>query len=379
MFNKILIANRGEIACRVIKTARRMGIRTVAVYSEADANARHVRFADEAVLLGPAAARESYLVADRILDAARRTGAQAVHPGYGFLSENADFSEACAANGITFIGPPASAIRAMGSKSEAKKLMGKAAVPLTPGYHGDDQDPAWLHQQADAIGYPVLIKAAAGGGGKGMRLVASAGEFAAAFEGAKREAGNAFGDDTVYIEKAIIRPRHIEIQVFGDTHGHCVSLFERDCSVQRRNQKVIEETPAPNFPAKTRAALLDASLRLMSEAKYRSAGTVEFLYDGARDEFAGGPQMLRHALSRRTSCVPVAADLALFAGCRLVEARELTQRELQRSQAPRQRPQHRVALTRIAHALHGVCKSPHRLLRLSGVSNGILEGRHCVS
>ncbi|MGB8250027.1 MAG: biotin carboxylase N-terminal domain-containing protein, partial [Azonexus sp.] len=234
MFTKILIANRGEIACRVIKTARRMGIRTVAVYSEADANARHVRLADEAVLLGPAAARESYLVAGKIVDACKRTGAEAVHPGYGFLSENPDFAEALAANGIAFIGPPAPAIRSMGSKSEAKKLMGAAKVPLTPGYHGNDQTPALLQLAANRIGYPVLIKAAAGGGGKGMRLVEKTEDFPDALASCKREAISSFGDEHVLIEKYITKPRHIEIQVFADTQGNCVYLFERDCSVQRR-------------------------------------------------------------------------------------------------------------------------------------------------
>jgi 3-methylcrotonyl-CoA carboxylase alpha subunit len=277
MFNKILIANRGEIACRVIKTARRMGIRTVAVYSEADANARHVRLADEAVLIGPAAARQSYLRADTILDAARRTGAQAVHPGYGFLSENADFSEACAANGITFIGPPASAIRAMGSKSEAKKLMGAAQVPLTPGYHGDDQGPALLHSEADQIGYPVLIKAAAGGGGKGMRLVERSTDFDDALASCKREAAASFGDDHVLIEKYITRPRHIEIQVFADTQGNCVYLFERDCSVQRRHQKVLEEAPAPGMTAARRRQMGEAAVAAAKAVGYVGAGTVEFI------------------------------------------------------------------------------------------------------
>ncbi len=277
MFNKILIANRGEIACRVIKTARRMGIRTVAVYSEADANARHVRLADEAVLLGPAAARESYLVADKILDAAKRTGAQAVHPGYGFLSENADFAEACAASGITFIGPPASAIRAMGSKSEAKKLMGKAAVPLTPGYHGDDQTPALLHNEADQIGYPALIKAAAGGGGKGMRLVERSEDFPDALASCKREAVASFGNEHVLIEKYITRPRHIEIQVFADTQGNCVYLFERDCSVQRRHQKVLEEAPAPGMTAERRREMGEAAVAAAKAVGYVGAGTVEFI------------------------------------------------------------------------------------------------------
>ncbi len=277
MFNKILIANRGEIACRVIKTARRMGIRTVAVYSEADANARHVRLADEAVLLGPAAARESYLVADKILEAAKRTGAQAVHPGYGFLSENADFSEACAANGITFIGPPASAIRAMGSKSEAKKLMGKASVPLTPGYHGDDQEPALLHREADQIGYPVLIKAAAGGGGKGMRLVEKSEDFLDLLASCKREASSSFGNEHVLIEKYITKPRHIEIQVFADTQGNCVYLFERDCSVQRRHQKVLEEAPAPGMSEARRRQMGEAAVAAAKAVGYVGAGTVEFI------------------------------------------------------------------------------------------------------
>ncbi|MBS1142635.1 MAG: 3-methylcrotonoyl-CoA carboxylase, alpha subunit [Proteobacteria bacterium] len=277
MFNKILIANRGEIACRVIKTARRMGIRTVAVYSEADANARHVRLADEAVLLGPAAARESYLVADKIVDACKRTGAQAVHPGYGFLSENADFADALAANGIAFIGPPASAIRAMGSKSEAKKLMGKAAVPLTPGYHGDDQTPDLLHKEADAIGYPVLIKAAAGGGGKGMRLVEKTEDFLDSLASCKREAISSFGDDHVLIEKYITKPRHIEIQVFADSLGHCVYLFERDCSVQRRHQKVLEEAPAPGMTLERRRQMGEAAVAAAKAVGYVGAGTVEFI------------------------------------------------------------------------------------------------------
>jgi len=283
MFSKILIANRGEIACRVIKTARRMGIRTVAVYSEADANARHVRLADEAVCIGPAAARDSYLAAERILDAARRTGAQAVHPGYGFLSENDAFADACAAAGIVFIGPPAAAIRAMGSKSAAKKLMGAAKVPLTPGYHGDNQEPAYLHTQADAIGYPVLIKAAAGGGGKGMRLVEQSADFLAALASCQREAASSFGSDQVLIEKYLTRSRHIEIQVFADTQGKCVHLFERDCSVQRRHQKVLEEAPAPGMSAERRAAMGQAAVDAAKAVGYVGAGTVEFI---ASDTFA---------------------------------------------------------------------------------------------
>ncbi len=277
MFDKILIANRGEIACRVIKTARRMGIKTVAVYSEADAGARHVRLADEAVLIGPAAARESYLVVDKIIAAAKATGAQAIHPGYGFLSENEDFCHACEREGIVFIGPPVAAIRAMGSKSEAKKLMEAAKVPLTPGYHGDNQEPAWLHQQADAIGYPVLIKAAAGGGGKGMRLVERSEDFSDLLASCKREALSSFGDEHVLVEKYITRPRHIEIQVFGDTFGNCVYLFERDCSVQRRHQKVLEEAPAPGMTPERRAAMGKAAVEAAKAVGYVGAGTVEFI------------------------------------------------------------------------------------------------------
>jgi len=277
MFDKILIANRGEIACRVIKTARRMSIRTVAVYSEADAGARHARMADEAVLIGPAAARESYLAIERIIAAARQTGAQAIHPGYGFLSENEDFSAACAQAGIVFIGPPAAAVRAMGSKSEAKKLMTAAGVPVTPGYHGDDQTPELLRREADAIGYPVLIKAAVGGGGKGMRLVERAEDFAAALASCQREATASFGDDQVLIEKYIVCPRHIEIQVFGDSHGNYVYLFERDCSVQRRHQKVLEEAPAPGMTAERRAAMGKAAVEAAKAVGYVGAGTVEFI------------------------------------------------------------------------------------------------------
>ena len=277
MFTKILIANRGEIACRVIKTARRMGIATVAVYSDADANARHVRLADEAVRIGPAAARESYLRADKILEVARATGAQAVHPGYGFLSENDAFADACAEAGIVFIGPPASAIRAMGSKSAAKALMDKAGVPLTPGYHGDRQEPAFLAEQAANIGYPVLIKASAGGGGKGMRRVDRAEDFESALASCQREAINAFGDQHVLVEKYVLRPRHIEIQVFGDTQGDCVYLFERDCSVQRRHQKVLEEAPAPGMTPERRAAMGQAAVEAAKAVGYVGAGTVEFI------------------------------------------------------------------------------------------------------
>jgi 3-methylcrotonyl-CoA carboxylase alpha subunit len=277
MFKKILIANRGEIACRVIKTARRLGVATVAVYSEADANARHVRLADEAVLIGPPAARESYLVGERILDVAKRTGAEAIHPGYGFLSENEDFAEACEKAGIVFIGPPASAIRAMGSKSAAKALMGAAGVPLTPGYHGDNQDPAFLAQQADQIGYPVLIKASSGGGGKGMRRVDAAADFEAALASCKREAANAFGNEQVLVEKYVLKPRHIEIQVFGDKHGNCVYLFERDCSLQRRHQKLLEEAPAPGMTLERRAAMGQAAVNAAKAVGYVGAGTVEFI------------------------------------------------------------------------------------------------------
>ena len=277
MFHTILIANRGEIACRVAATARRLGVRTVAVYSDADADARHVRACDEAHRLGPAPARESYLRGDAIIEIARRCGAQAIHPGYGFLSENEEFAEACAKNGIVFIGPPVSAIRAMGSKSEAKKLMEKAGVPLTPGYHGDKQEPEFLRQQADKIGYPVLIKAAAGGGGKGMRAVDRSEDFLDALASCKREAQSSFGDQHVLIEKYLQRPRHIEIQVFGDSHGNCVYLFERDCSVQRRHQKVVEEAPAPGMPPERRAAMGKAAVDAAKAVGYVGAGTVEFI------------------------------------------------------------------------------------------------------
>jgi 3-methylcrotonyl-CoA carboxylase alpha subunit len=279
MFSKILIANRGEIACRVIKTAKRLGIKTVAVYSDADRTARHVAMADEAVHIGPSAARESYLVADRIIDAAKRTGAQAVHPGYGFLSENAGFADACATAGIVFIGPPAASIRAMGSKSEAKKIMEKARVPLVPGYHGDDQSPELLASEAAKIGFPVLIKASAGGGGKGMRVVESAEKFADALAGAKREAKASFADDHVLVEKYLTRPRHIEIQVFADGQGDCLYLFERDCSIQRRHQKVIEEAPAPNMDPARRKQMGEAAVAAARAIGYQGAGTVEFIAD----------------------------------------------------------------------------------------------------
>jgi len=283
MFSKILIANRGEIACRVIKTARAMGVKTVAVYSDADRGARHVALADEAVHIGAAPARESYLVIEKLIDAAKRTGAEGIHPGYGFLSENAAFADACAAAGIVFIGPPASAIRAMGSKSEAKKLMEIAKVPLVPGYHGDDQSPDLLASEAQRIGFPVLIKAAAGGGGKGMRPVAKAEQFADALAGAKREAKAAFADDHVLIEKYLERPRHIEIQVFADGHGDCVYLFERDCSIQRRHQKVIEEAPAPGMDPARRRAMGEAAVAAAKAIGYVGAGTVEFIADQSGD------------------------------------------------------------------------------------------------
>ena len=277
MFQKVLIANRGEIACRVISTCRRLGIATVAVYSAADARARHVDLADEAWPIGPAPARQSYLVIDKIIDAARRSGAEAIHPGYGFLSENAAFAEACAAAGIVFIGPPPAAIRAMGSKAAAKTLMQRAGVPLVPGYHGDAQDAATLAAAAARIGYPVLIKASAGGGGKGMRIVERPDELAAAIEGAKREAAASFGDDRVLLERYLTRPRHIEIQVFADTLGHIVSLFERDCSIQRRHQKVLEEAPAPGIDPARRAAMGEAAIAAARAVGYVGAGTVEFI------------------------------------------------------------------------------------------------------
>jgi len=277
MFNTLLIANRGEIACRVAATARKLGIRTVAVYSDADAQAKHVASCDIAVHIGGSAARDSYLKADVILQAALETGAQAVHPGYGFLSENETFAVACAQSGVTFVGPPASAIAAMGSKSAAKALMEKAGVPLVPGYHGDNQDPDFLHQQADLIGYPVLIKASAGGGGKGMRVVEASEQFQQALSSCKREASASFGDDKVLIERYLQKPRHIEIQVFADQHGQCVYLFERDCSVQRRHQKVIEEAPAPGMTPERRQAMGEAAVAAAKAVGYVGAGTVEFI------------------------------------------------------------------------------------------------------
>ncbi|GAB1576789.1 acetyl/propionyl/methylcrotonyl-CoA carboxylase subunit alpha [Bordetella petrii] len=277
MFDTLLIANRGEIACRVAATARRLGIRTVAVYSDADAGARHVAACDVAVHIGGPEPRASYLRGEAILEAARATGAQAIHPGYGFLSENEAFAQAAADAGIAFVGPPASAIAAMGSKSAAKALMEKAGVPLVPGYHGDNQDPQFLKSQADAIGYPVLIKASAGGGGKGMRVVESAGAFLDALASCQREAASSFGDDRVLIERYLQKPRHIEIQVFADTHGNCVYLFERDCSVQRRHQKVIEEAPAPGMTPERRRAMGEAAVAAARAVGYVGAGTVEFI------------------------------------------------------------------------------------------------------
>jgi 3-methylcrotonyl-CoA carboxylase alpha subunit len=283
MFNKILIANRGEIACRVAATARRMGVKSVAVYSDADASAKHVTACDQAVHIGASPPRESYLQWERILEAARATGAQAVHPGYGFLSENEAFAQACAEAGLVFIGPPPSAIKAMGLKAESKQLMELAGVPLVPGYHGASQDSALLQAEADRIGYPVLIKASAGGGGKGMRAVDKAQDFAAALASCKREATNSFGDDAVLIEKYVQRPRHIEIQVFGDTHGNYVYLFERDCSVQRRHQKVLEEAPAPGMTPEMRAEMGAAAVAAARAVNYVGAGTVEFIVEQRSD------------------------------------------------------------------------------------------------
>ena len=277
MFTKILIANRGEIVCRVIRTARRMGIATVAVYSDADAGALHVAMADEARRIGPPPARDSYLSGTAIVEAAKASGAEAVHPGYGFLSENAEFAEACAAVGLVFIGPPASAIRAMGSKAAAKALMAAHDVPVVPGYHGDDQEPSRLLNEAEEIGFPVILKASAGGGGRGMRIVAAAGEFDRALDGARREAKGAFGDDRILVERYLEKPRHIEVQVFGDAHGTIVHLFERDCSIQRRHQKVIEEAPAPGLDPAVRKALGAAACAAAKAVGYVGAGTVEFI------------------------------------------------------------------------------------------------------
>ena len=281
MIRSVLVANRGEIARRVFRTARRLGIATVAVYSEADAQAPHVSEADQAVLIGPAAARESYLVGEKIIAAALETGAEAIHPGYGFLSENAEFAEAVVAAGLVWIGPPPAAIRAMGLKDAAKALMQQAGVPVTPGYLGEDQSLDRLQAEADRTGYPVLIKAVAGGGGKGMRKVEAAADFAAALASCQREAKASFGDDRVLIEKYVTRPRHIEVQVFGDSHGQVVHLFERDCSLQRRHQKVIEEAPAPGMSPEARAAVTDAAIKAARAVNYVGAGTVEFIADAS--------------------------------------------------------------------------------------------------
>ena len=288
MFETILIANRGEIACRVIRGARLLGVRTVAVFSEADRDALHVRSADQAVPIGPAAASESYLRGERILEAAKQTGAEAIHPGYGFLSENADFADACAAAGVCFIGPPAQAIRTMGLKDAAKLRMQEAGVPVVPGYHGELQDAAALCREAERIGFPVLIKAVAGGGGKGMRCVERAADFEAALAGARREAEAAFGDTRVLVEKYLTTPRHIEIQVFADAHGGVVHLFERDCSLQRRHQKVVEEAPAPGVEPAMRESMGEAAVRAARAIGYRGAGTVEFIVDVANG-LAGAP------------------------------------------------------------------------------------------
>lgn len=279
MFDKILIANRGEIACRIIETAQKMGVRCVALYSDADKEALHVKMADEAFHIGPSPSKDSYLRMDRILDAAKESGAQAIHPGYGFMSENVEFAKACLDNNITFIGPPVEAIDAMGSKSAAKEIMTDAGVPLVPGYHGENQDEAFLKEQSLAIGYPQLLKAAYGGGGKGMRVVESADEFEAALASTKREAIASFGNDKMLIERYLTKPRHVEIQVFADNHGNCIYLSERDCSIQRRHQKVIEEAPAPNLSEETRVAMGEAAVAAAKAINYQGAGTVEFLFD----------------------------------------------------------------------------------------------------
>ena len=281
MIQSLLIANRGEIACRIIRTARRLGIRTIAVYSDADAQALHVRSADEAVHIGPSPVRESYLLGDKIIAAAKQTGAQAVHPGYGFLSENAEFAQAVTDAGLIWVGPNPSSITAMGLKDAAKRLMSQAGVPTTPGYLGDDQSPERLKSAADAIGYPVLIKAVAGGGGKGMRKVDNAADFADALLSCQREAASSFGNDQVLLEKWVTNPRHIEVQVFGDSYGNVVHLFERDCSLQRRHQKVIEEAPAPGMDAETRAAVCQAAVNAARAVDYVGAGTIEFIADGS--------------------------------------------------------------------------------------------------
>ena len=281
MLKSLLIANRGEIACRIIRTARELGVRTIAVYSDGDADALHVRMADEAVHIGPSPARESYLVGEKIIEAAKTSKAQAIHPGYGFLSENADFAQAVIDAGLIWVGPKPDSIRAMGLKDAAKKLMADAGVPVTPGYLGENQDPKRLKKEANAIGYPVLIKAVAGGGGKGMRRVDAGKDFDDALESCKREAASSFGDDRVLIEKYILSPRHIEVQVFGDSHGNVVHLFERDCSLQRRHQKVIEEAPAPGMDEATREAVCSAAVRAAKAVNYEGAGTIEFIADAS--------------------------------------------------------------------------------------------------
>lgn len=287
MFNKILIANRGEIACRIAKTCRDLGIQTVAVYSDADAQALHVQACDEAIHIGGSAPKDSYLLGNKIIELALASGAQAIHPGYGFLSENADFAQACEKAGLVFIGPPAQAIRAMGSKSAAKSLMESAQVPLVPGYHGDEQDPSFLRAQADKIGYPVLLKASAGGGGKGMRIVEDSASFIDALDSCKREAQSSFGDQKVLVEKYLSRPRHIEIQVFADKQGNCVYLFDRDCSVQRRHQKVLEEAPAPRVSADIKRAMGEAAVNAAKAVAYEGAGTVEFIAEADEQGNAG--------------------------------------------------------------------------------------------
>src|SRR6266480_5876698 len=282
MFASVLIANRGEIACRIARTARKLKLRSIAVYSDADAGALHTRLCDEAHRLGPPPARESYLAIDRLIEVAKRAGAECIHPGYGFLSENAEFAEACAAAGIVFVGPPPDAIRAMGLKSEAKKRMERAGVPVVPGYHGERQETKFLAPKADEIGYPVLIKAVAGGGGRGMRCVDGPAAFETALQSAIREAQSAFGDGRVLIEKYVASPRHVEIQVFADRHGNAMHLFERDCSLQRRHQKVIEEAPAPGMTPEVRAAMGKAAVEAAKAVGYVGAGTVEFIADGSR-------------------------------------------------------------------------------------------------
>ena len=303
MFSSVLIANRGEIACRIARTAKRLGMRTIAVYSAADAHALHRRLCDEAYFIGPAEPRESYLSIERLIEVAKKSGAECVHPGYGFLSENADFAEACAQAGLVFVGPPAAAIRAMGLKDRAKALMEKAGVPIVPGYHGERQDAKFLKEKAYEIGYPVLIKPAAGGGGRGMRRIDKQADFEDALEGAVREVAAAFGSGRVLIEKYVAAPRHIEIQVFADRHGNIIHLGERDCSLQRRHQKVIEEAPAPGMTEKLRAQMGAAAVEAARAVGYVGAGTVEFVADGSKGLRAGRLLVHRneHAASGRAS------------------------------------------------------------------------------